>query len=405
MTKRLWLFAAIALALRLLLIPVSAHPDLRGFNMAGQLIARGGEVFSFYDYISRLPRSHPWVNLYGDDLFIYPPLAYLTPAVSMLAFSPIFPWDLWDRFVLDMGQTVGDPGMPYLLYLLKLPYLIPDLIALLMIVRLVPGKGKTFAALLWMFNPVTIYSTYLMGQFDIYIAMFLLLGVYAHTRKKPVLAAICLGLAAGYKPFPLLMLPFLARDESIFTRVKLTAIGVATYAALILPYLGSAAYKQYALMAPQTDKLQYAKIMVSGSQYLSLFFVGLFLLYWVNLFRSKQMPVWGWFLSLTLLFYSVSHYHPQWYMWGVGFMVLAAATVSSVRWTLGFMLGCFFMLVLLFEPSLNFGLFGINFVFSDWVTKYYPADQLASVVRSAFFASSAVTIWLLSRPSNHESAA
>jgi hypothetical protein len=375
--KKLLPWLILGLFVRLLLIPFTIHPDFRAVNLAAYLIAQKGEIFTFYDHISRLPRTDHLVQLYGDDLFIYPPLAYITHAFFNKVLYPLYPQSLFWTLINDFGQVRLSSQLPVLLFLLKLPYLLADLLGLFILRRLVPENRKFSASLFWLFNPIILHSAYMMGQFDIFIVLFILASLY-FSRITPLLAPICIGLAAGFKPFPLLLLPFLPGSKT-----KNVILGIATYIGIIVPYLSSPAFKQYALMASQSDKLLFAKIMVSGSQYLSLFFVGLLILFWWNYFRPYRLPVWGWFTSVLLLFYSVTHYHPQWFVWVMPFLAWAYS-YRSLRFPVNILIACYVLVVLLFEPSLNFGLFGIDFSFSGFINTRFPVDQFASLVRSAF---------------------
>src|SRR3989304_15816 len=373
MMKKLIPFIIVGLAIRLLLIPTAIHPDIRGFNIAAYLISQKGQLFSFYDYISRQPREDRLVQIYGDDLFIYPPLAYLSHSVFMKVLSPVYPWQAFDRLIMDIGQARGFSGMVWLLYLLKFPYLVAEGIGLYLILKVVPEKHKLLAGILWILNPITIYASYMVSQFDIFIAVFLLLALYFAQWGKTLLAAVSLGIAAGFKPFPLFLLPFIPTLPGVWPRLKTIAIGLVVYLLILAPYLPSPAFRQYALLANQSDKLLYAKVMVSGSQYLSLFFAGIIILAWINLLRPQTFSHWGWFAAVPLVFYSLSHYHPQWFVWGSPFLILAAVYRKSLRWPIAVLLLCYIIIIFLFEPSLNFGMFDINFNFSTWLTQYFPS--------------------------------
>ncbi len=381
--KKIGFWLIVALVLRLVLSGAALHPDVRGHNLAGYLIAQKGQLFSFYDYLSRQPRADPWVMLYRDDLFIYPPLAYIVHGISNFLLYPLYPQELFLTLITDIGQTMGSPDLPRLLIFLKLPYLIADILCLIVLRQIVAQKHKFLATLLWLFNPITIYASYMIGQFDIFIALFILLALLFSQSKNQWISAVFLGFAASFKPFPLFLMPFLPGSKP-----KNIIIGVVTYILLMSPYLGSVGYRQYALLAPQTDKLIYAKVMVSGSQYLPLFFLGLFILFWFNYFRPQIMNTHVWFASVGLLFYSLTHYHPQWFVWIAPALVLMFAENSRTRLPQLGMLATYILIVLLFEPSLNFGLFNIDFSLFAFISRFYPADQLASLAR-AFFAASA----------------
>ncbi len=382
MTKSLWTrllpWLSAGLLLRLILIPITLHPDFRAVNLAAYWIAQKGEIFTFYDHISRLPRNNHLVLLYGDNLFIYPPLAYLTHAVFNKMLYWAYPQNAFWTLINDIGALRRTPGFFPLMFLLKLPYLLADAACLYLISKILPEKTRFSGLLFWLFNPVTIYVSYMVGQFDIFIALFLLLTVY-YLDKKPLLSAVFLGLSACFKPFTLVLSPLLPGNK-----IKNIIISCGVYLGTILPYLHSTAFKQYALLASQSDKLLFAKILVSGSQYIPVFVLGLVLIYWWHIFFPKRFRDWIW-LSLPLfLFYMVSNFHPQWFVWITPFLVLFWSQVSSSRLQIIALIACYLLIVLLFEPSLNFGLFGLTFNFSRLVSRYIVPDQLASIVRGIF---------------------
>lgn len=375
------------LILRLLLIPLYAHPDLRGFNLAAQLIVQKGQLTTFYDYLSHLPPQHQLFRMYHADLFIYPPLAYLVPALFMKTLLPLYPEPLFSRFLYDISLSVGHPDLPRLLYLLKGQYLLADFACLWLLLRLIDTRHRHLGAVLWLFNPILIYITYLIGQFDIYIALFSLLAVYL-ARRFPPLAAISLGLAAGFKPFPLLLLPFLPGKKTVNI-----FLGLFTYFLIIWPYLSSPGFRQYALFAAQTAKLTYTQISLSGSQYLSLFFVAWFLLFFWHIFRRPALSSSHWFAMICLIFYSVSVFHPQWFIWAQPFFILIFISHPPSRLPLLYLQGLNFLLILTFDPTLNFGILGLNFSLNQFLDHYQLAGTFASVLRSAFAALSLYLIW------------
>src|SRR3989344_475359 len=377
----------LGLVIRLALIPAYVHPDLKGFNFGAYLISQQGQLLTFYDYLSSLPAGHQLVRQYHPDLFIYPPLAYLTPALFMKLLSPFYPWPVFNQFIFDAGNVASSSHMILLTYLLKIPYLLADFLSLWLIIKLADAKSRQWAGLLWIFNPVTLYSTYLIGQFDIYLVAAVLLALYFSSDSRPRLAAITLGLAAAFKPFPLFFLPFLPGSK-----VKNVALGLAAYLLVLLAYLPSPGFRSFALLASQSEKIQFAKVMVSASQYLPLFFVGLIFLVWKHRQNPTAFPIYGWLAAVCLLFYSLSHWHPQWFIWATPFLTLWAAAHPPVRVPLLALLGLYFLLGLTFEPSLNFQILRLNFSLAAWLDNYHMADYFASALRGAF---AATTLFLL----------
>jgi len=397
--KQLFPLIVLGLILRLALMPAYVHPDLKGFNFGAYLISQQGRLFTFYDYLSQLPPQHQLVVQYHPDLFIYPPLAYLTPALFMRLLSPLYNWQVLQQFIFDAAKIIQSPAMVPLAIVLKLPYLVPDFICLLLITRLVDQRHRFLAGLLWLFNPVNLYSTYLIGQFDIYLVTLVLLALYFAHRNQTVLAALSLGLAAAFKPFPLFLLPFVSTKQSLFSRLMPVGVGLGAFLLVILPYLPSAGFRNYALFAPQTDKLQFAKVMVSATQYLPLFFVGLIFMLWHHYYRPQLLPTWGWFASVFLLFYSLTHFHPQWFLWATPFVILWFVSLPRSRLPLAILVGLYFALIMTFEPSLNWTIFRSDFSLMTWLDKYHMADYFASLLRGAFAATALYLVLSLSRSS------
>lgn len=374
--KKIYLTIFVALLLRLVLMGTTLHPDFRSYNLAAYLIAQKGEVFTFYDHLRLSARTDPLVKLYHDDLFIYPPLAYQAHAVFNKYLYPLYPNQAFRTLINDIGQAPLQPQFPLLLILLKLPYLITDIIFLFTLIKLLPTQ-KYLTVLIWSFNPLILYGTYMLGQFDIFLALGMSLSLLALSNRHFRFAAILLGLSAGFKPFPLFLIPFL--PGKLLTNLIL---GFGSYFLIILPYLPSIGFRQYALLAPQTDKLIYSKIMVSGSQYISLFFVAYVICWWLKKMSPRLYSDRNWLGLPLFLFYTVTNFHPQWIVWIVPFLFIAFIKHSKSRLPILTAVIIYFLVVLLFDPSVNFGLVGINFSLSQFISRYYVPDQLSSLLRS-----------------------
>ena len=388
--KRILIIIFIGLVIRILLMLFIIHPDIRGHNLAAYLISQKGEVFSFYDYIGKLPRNNHWAEMYHDGLFIYPPLAYLTLAAPMGIFGSLYPWPAFLTLVNETGLLKLDPAWPWLMFLLKLPLLMIEIAGFIWLYKKINLQKRALFTVLWSFNIVILFSAYMMGQFDLVIGILIAISAVLSTQKPSFLSAVLLGIAAGFKPFPLFLLPFLGTNAG--QKIKYVMIGLFTYGLIIAPYMGSAGFRHFALVATQSDKLTYAKILLSGSQYLSLFWVGFAILLWLNYQKFKLFPVWGWFVSVLLLFYSVTHWHPQWFTWVSVLLVWTVVHKKTARFPIAMLMISFFAILMLFEPSLNFGMFNINFDLFTWINLRFPGDELVSMIRAGFLATSLITI-------------
>lgn len=385
-----WLI--IGILLRLLLMPFTVHPDLRGHYLGASFIVLENDLFGLYDHISRLPRSHPLVNLYHDDFLVYSPLTYSIHAAWLKVVQPFISWDLFSNFIMDIGSAVRQSGFPQLVFILKFPYLLVDVFCFWLISRLVDAKYRLQATVLWTFNLPILHSAFMMGQFDIFIVAALLLVLLFIKHNRLFLPAVFVALSAGFKPFTIFLLPFL--PGKLWHNLL---VGGLTYLLIIAIYLPSPGFRLYALVAQHSDKLWFAKILVSGSQYLPLFIIGVVLLFWLKYFSPKLFPNWAWLMLPLLLFYSVTHFHPQWFTWVTPFLLLSFLTFPKTRPLLASLLVCWFIVVLSFESSLNFGLFGLDISIPQLLNRYYPFDQFMSFVRGVLAATSISLFVLMSK--------
>lgn len=363
------IFIILGILLRLLLMPMIYHPDVRAMGMGGYLISQKNQGTQFYDYLSRQPRNDRWVEIFTDGLFIYPPLAYWVHGLFMTLTSSVYPFSTLVALLNEAEVAKVMPSWDYLLFMLKAPYLILEVGLVFVIYKLADQKYKKMILIFSALNPVVLYSAYAMGQFDILIGYLVAIAALVAV-KSSYLSAIILGIASGFKPFPLFLLPMLGKNFK--EKVISVIAGMATYGLIISPYLRSVAFKHYALLASQTDKLDFAKILVSGSQYLSLFWVGLVLLYWWNWYRHHELPIWGWFTSVLLLFYSVTHWHPQWFTWVSILLIVSLVTKSKTRLAITILVCLAFFILLHFYT--------------------FIPDNTVSVVRSLLAATSLIVV-------------
>lgn len=361
MKKFFFKWILIGLALRLILMPFTVHPDIRALNLGAYLISQKGEWLTFYDHLSRLDPGSLLVRIYGPDLFIYPPLAYLIPGVFMFFLGSLYDFSFNNLFLLDMGATYGNITLFKTLFLLKLPYLFFDfLLAFLLYQIFTKKKGET-AFKLWMINPLTLYATFAMGQIDIFPTLMVVAALFFALRDKKALSVLMLGLGGAFKLFPFLFLPIFALvlEKKFWQRLKLLIIGTIPYLVVIAPYLFfSPMYRQVALLASQTEKMFYMRLPLSGAEYLSIFALGyFFLLFLATQLSGKKEALWRIGLILMLLFFSVTHYHPQWFLWIAPFLIwLMVEKGKKYINYIAILLFCYFAILLFFESSLHLGL-------------------------------------------------
>lgn len=319
--KNFWIILILGIIIRVLLSYATMHSDLQAMILGGREVAQG-HILNLYDY------SFP------ANILNYPPLIYWYFGLLNLFFGSIY-------------------------WLFKLPYLIFDLSVGVLLFKLFDSKKALLAFGLWIFNPINLYATYMVGQFDIIPTSFTVLSVYLIYKKRLNWAAIALGIGIAFKLYPIfLVIPFILLADRISTRVKLVILTALPYIISVFPYLSSRSFRSLALFANQSSKSLYANIPVSGGESILLFPAFLLFFYLLIWGIRNKVEIWKLFLVPLLLFFIFTHYHPQWLIWITPFLIINLVTekykniipvlVITASW-----LGSLFF----FESSLTLGLF------------------------------------------------
>lgn len=396
--KTILLLITLGLFLKIIVMVSTIHTDIGTPNYASYLISQKGMVFSFYDYWQNLNPEDPFVKIYNADVFNYPPLLYMPSALFMKIFGGLYPWDLFKTLIFDMEKVFGNSLLPQLLFMLKSPLLVFDFLGLFLIVKIFDDKKSRFLAFVfWLFNPLILYSSYMMAQNDILISFSILSAIYFNKIGKKYIGVLSLGLGGLVKMFPLLLLPIFALvvGSTWKEKFKLFFAGFGIFIIGSLPYLGSQGFRRYALLANQSDKMLFSKIPVSGAEYLPLFVVGLIFLFWLSASKPNLLKLWQWFFITFLLFFSLTHFHPNWFVWISAPLIIFLVTnwPKNIFPVLALFV-CFLLIVFLFDSSLNFGLFKVffpqiaNLSFRDLIIRFYEPNAFSSIVRGIFAATS-----------------
>jgi len=400
-----WLIMGIFL--RLIMAAVTVHPHAWDLNFSGYLFAFK-HVTNIYDYLATLPSDNLWVKLYGRGVFTYPPLAYFTLGFLMLVFKPFYNLNFMEWFVKHpLNDSLGNTGLFWHLFLLKLPYLFFDLgVAFLLVKILGPDQRRKIVFKLWLFNPLSFYTSFIVSQFDIIPVFFVVLALFLALKEKKHLSLISLSIGGGFKLFPLWLVPLFALilGKDFRERIKLLFCGIFPYLLTILPFVSSPAFRQTVLFSNQSQKMLFMGLPVSGAEVLYVFVVVLFLI-WFRVYykRVEKEKIWVFILLTFLLFFSVTHYHPQWFLWITPFLILELVYSRFEHLFLVLVLfGCWLGITLFFEPSLSYGAFSPIWPqlatvqgFSEVLSSHINVFMVKSLIRSVFAgASLALTFFL-----------
>jgi hypothetical protein len=355
MNKTIITILIIGIILRLILAFTTFHSDLTAFQFAGNMIA-SGHILDFYDYDLTLEKKFQDLALFN-----YPPAIYLFHGVFNLIFGHLLGMTFINDYVFD--HLAGDFLYSLHLLILKLPYFIFDIPAALLLTKFFSSKKEKLVAFaLWMFNPVGLHASFMMGQYDVIPTFFVLLSLYLIHQRKPEWASISLGVGAAFKIFPLfLIFPLAAMGKTWTEKFKLIGLGFLPYIFFILPYLPSHGFRSTALIASQTTKSLFSQIPISGAESAYLYLVVL-VFYFLVLFIYRQPTlknIWRHFFVIMLFFYIFTHTHPQWFLWLTPFLIIDLIDSKYKNWPV-FVLSILTWLSALFffDPGLNIGIFG-----------------------------------------------
>jgi len=392
----------IGIIIRVVLMPFTYHPDLLGHSFSAYFLAYEGKL-NLYDTLANLPKDHPLVRNFGvSDIFIYPPLAYYTLGFFRILVKPFTDANFIPWVMENLSKIHSHPKLFEHLFFFKLPYLFVDIgLAYLLAELFGNQRKKKIVFALWMFNPLAIYGTFMIGQFDILPTFFTVLSLYFFKKKKNGLAAFSMGIAASYKLYPLFLLfplAFLA-DKRLKSKIKYLLIGFLPFFFFIFPYLGSSTFRNM-VFSPKSQKMLFMGWPVSGAEVIYPFVITVALICFYAYYFSKKIDLSVYFIAILLATYSVTHFHPQWFLWITPFLILELVEDEFKNWFLiSIIFACWFVITLFFEPSLSYGLFNPLWPsldkavgLSEIVGKYTDVFQLKSLVRSVLAAASAFLV-------------
>lgn len=302
MTKQIFLIATI---IRLLLIPWFYHPDLKSQYFHFQFLSQG--VANIYQHIAENKSRLPYT-----DTFNYLPLTYFTFG-SYYALAKLFTPPTLGRWLNDWGPNQNlYTDFPIFLFILKLPYLIFDLLIAYFLFRITSNK---LLLKLWLFNPLTLYLVYILGNFDVLPSLLTLLSLYLlPTNSK--FSGLSFGLATCLKAYSLLFLPvFLVKifpnKSKIFSFLLFFSLPLL---GTIGPFLPSQDFVKSFLSSGLTQKIIESKI-----NNIPIFPV----IYGFIFFATIKKNV-AYSLSLIgLAFLILVKFHPQWIIWFFPYFLLS----------------------------------------------------------------------------------
>jgi hypothetical protein len=200
MNNKQFLIVALGLGilLRLALMPFFAHVDL---------FSEARRVFYVLENDFLFDNSHRFVVFYIEVIFAWFSTLFIDVTEGLFYLSD--PSQSVSDLV-DYGFFLNDPNIYRHLFFFKLPYLVFDVATALLIWKFVDKpEHRKIALLLWLFNPLTLFSTYIFGRFEV-ISLFFLMACALQLKYDHVFRASALfAIALLCREINLLYIPFL----------------------------------------------------------------------------------------------------------------------------------------------------------------------------------------------------
>lgn len=369
------------------------HPDIKTFNYQASFLRKG--VFNIYSYLVENKKSLPL-----KDGFVYFPLTYITLGGYQAIISPIFGngFDLW---LSDAGVNsfVKNPQIFKYLILLKLPYLVLDIAIAFLLMKFFENKeDKKKAFVYWLFNPFTIFIIYAFSNVDIFPVILTILAFLMLKKQKLFSAGLLLGLASGFKLYPLLFIPFLfLSGRNLKEKLVLCLTPILTFCLIVLPFI-SPAFFQSALVSGLTTG-------IFTSDFATL---ALAILFFYAAIIDKKINLFNYWLALFLIIFSFALFHIQWLLWIAPFLVILSVKKPALSYLI-FALGllAFAVPFLYQDRSMTISLFRIYSTWFDmlptpftFIQKIYDPINLQYVIHSALAGGSMVMTYKIFKENN-----
>ncbi len=387
----------LAIALRVLVGAFLFHPDIKTFNFQASFLKKG--VFNIYSYLVENKQTLPL-----KEEFVYFPLTYFTLGAYQAIASPVLGsgFDAWLGNA-DSNGVVQDPNIFKYLLVLKLPYLILDIsIAFLLLKYFDDRKMGKKAFTIWLFNPFTIFIIYAFGNVDIFPVFITLISLLLIKKEKLLWAAAALGIAAGFKLYPLLFVPFLVlAGKNPKEKVLLGAIPLAVFAAISVPFL-SQAFLRSTLISGLTTRIFNPGFSVGFGESIIvglLLFSALFFGAWLT---DKKPNMFNYWIVILLIIFSFAHFHIAWLLWIAPLVVILVVKKQSFSWPVFLLSLAAVVIPLLYQDrSMTISLYR---AYSTWfdllptpfnaIQRFYDPYNLQSILHT-LFAGGALTICYL----------
>lgn len=391
----------LAILIRLLIMPFYFHPDIRTTYFQTSFLKQG--VFDIYKYIESSKAQLP----FKDD-FTYFPLTYLFFGGYQILISPLLGANFHTWIFDASAYAPTQIGVFRYLLLLKIPYLIFDIAtAYLLTLFFEKLEDKKKALIYWLFNPIWLFLIYAYSNLDIIPAFIALGSMLLFIKNKKVLSAILIGIAAGFKAYPLLFLPFMMLYTKNFKQSFLVLFsGLMTFFLIIFPFW-SESFKNQALISGLTTRIFLSSLSIGFGQILPLALIAFAILFFYILISKdkNKKGLYKTILAELLLLFSFIHFHISWLLWLGPIATIILINKKSLYGIILVILSTAFAIPLLYQDqAMTFGLLKVisplyNLLPIPFtiIQHFHDPYMVQSVLQSFLAGGSLVLIWNMFR--------
>lgn len=322
--RKLALLWAVAILIRLAVMPFTMHFD------AYQIYSRAAEA-AYDGQWSGWSAQFLIQGLHNVWLFMVRPLLpdsagiwSHTASIAGVGASPE-----------DYNRFLAYDHLYRAIFLMKLPYVVADLVCAYIIGRLVDPARKFSAMAFWLLNPLVIYATAIYGRHDV-LAILMVLGalvaVQRATDGRRLVALILLGLATLTRFFPVVLIPFFLLAYRRTTRQLAIAVGLLLAMVGLVEVAGIAVSGKSPILSILSTHLHFQNWLDAGV-YLrfddSIFLFPLIYmlgLLWISergLAPDEFARIGA---AVFLVLFALTFFHPHYSIWLVPFLAL---TISN----------------------------------------------------------------------------
>ncbi|NBX69385.1 MAG: hypothetical protein EBR01_10535 [Proteobacteria bacterium] len=293
-------------------------------------------------------------SLYLKELFIpFIDTALLNPSVNPWSLSPahFFPYGSflfavlwlpkWIAFNMFGFMSLGDT--PLSLITMKLPLLVADIFLLWGLMRISGERRKSLFLLYW-FNPVTIYISYIHGQLDVVVMSLCFFSLITLIQRRVLTSAVLMACSTLAKFHVVILAPFVIAYLWHKDFAKKAVVNITTwllvwgvFSALgFLPVYEAGKFFYASTTSPEALRVFAAHLNFGSGQ---VIYLGVCIVLAVlgRLCVSAKITDQGLVFGAAVLFGSLligTSSMPGWYFWVVPFFCLFFATYLNVSRTL-----------------------------------------------------------------------